>query len=105
MAIAFGSDSNLREVLTIKPKTVYFKTKGIAELRFRAELIDISEENPRSSRLAGSEDSKWKFYYTFRTLQKIEPIPLGDLTYYATRRSLRNDIPNACLIIDPLGVQ
>jgi hypothetical protein len=81
-----------------RPHHVYFKTSGGVSITARAEFVDITDQNPRTERLPGSEDELGKYYFGFRNLEWIEPITLNSVQFYRTGNIVPNSHPGTCLV-------
>lgn len=83
-------------------RSVYFKLKGKTELSLKADWVELLQKNPVNFRLPGYEKETGRYYYGFKNLRWLKtPIPLTSLKHYKSGKSLRTDIPGACLIVDP----
>jgi hypothetical protein len=98
----FSTNAPIRRAAELDIHHVYFKKTGENAVAARGdfkELTDIAP--PPDERLPGSVSEKSRFYYGFRNLRQIDPIPLSNLRYYATDTALRNDVMGACIIKEP----
>ena len=97
----FYTDANIGQVTDLGVKNVYFKLKGENFISAKADFIDILEYNPDEYRLPDTKASG-KYYYGYRNLRWLfNKVALTDLQYFRTGNNLRNDIPGACIIMDP----
>lgn len=81
---------------------VYFKPTGKNCVIARAKFARVSREKDPSKVLCGTEDEPpGKYYYDFRDLEPLpDPIPLSRLKS-RSGKSIPNDIPGACVILEP----
>lgn len=98
----FYTDSYIGQATDLGIKNVYFKLKGGNFISAKADFIDILESNPAEYRLPGPKAVGKRYYYGYRNLKwLLNKVGLSDLKYFKTGTNLRNDIPGACIIIDP----
>ena len=98
----FRTNSAIGAASSPDVKSVYFKLKGRTELSLKADWVELLEDNPRECRLPGSEDDLGKYYYGYKNLRWLKtPVNLVDVKYYKSGKSLRTDVPGACIIADP----
>lgn len=89
---------------------VYFKKKGEILVTARGDFKHFIDKAPSpDKRLSGGEareywlNAKGRFFcYAFSNLVNIPPIPLSELQYYGTETNLRNDVPGACIVKEPV---
>ena len=54
-------------------------------------------------RLRGKDSWTGEYYYGFKNLRWLNnQIELKNLEYFESRKNLRNDVPGACIIKDPI---
>lgn len=84
-------------------KSVYFKLKGEGRIDFKADFVALTTQNPKEHRLF-EEAGEGKYYYGFKNLRFLkESVPISNLKYYSTDNPLRNDVPGACIVQDPMN--
>lgn len=104
--IYFFTNVNISSIANLNIKHIYFKLKGKTEVSVMADFIELLEENPSEHRLPGSENELGRYYYGYKNLEWLkEPVELGDLEYFKTGKKLRNDVPGACIIVDPFATE
>ena len=80
--ISFVANTNIGIRSGMAPiKHVYFKPHGVHIVAV-ADCLDITDVNPRDTRLPGYENETGKFYYSFGPLEWIKPIPLSSLIFF-----------------------
>lgn len=98
----FFTDASIGQAATLDIRHVYFKKKGENVVTARGDFKEVTDIAPLpEKRLLGHASERGRFYYAFRNLGQIAPVPLSDLRYYATDTTLRNDVMGACIIKDP----
>lgn len=97
----FFTDASIGQAAKLDIRCVYFKRKGETQVSARADFEKATKDNQPLNRLPGNAGIEGKFYYGFRNLTNIEPIPLSGLRYYTTDRALPNSVPGACIIDEP----
>ena len=98
----FATGAHIGAGQTLPITNVYFKIKGTHEISAKADFLEISMENPSEFRLPEAATNESKYYYGFKNLRGLaSKVSLCDLVYYSTRSHLKNDVPGACIIIDP----
>lgn len=101
--IYFVTDAPIGKGIAIGIKHVYFKFTGKKDsISLRADLIEITDRNPKKYRLFGCENDEGKYYYGFKNFKWLKiPLELEELQYFTTGRNLPRDLPGACIVIDP----
>lgn len=98
----FFTDASIGQAAKLEGiRYVYFKRKHEKQVTDRGDLVRVTTEHQQQNRLPGYAPGRGRFYYGFRNLVTIEPIPLSGLRYYTTDRTLRDDVPGACIIREP----
>ena len=93
-AVAPAKDANIC--------SIYFKIKCENFISAKADFIEITEHNPREFRIRGNENILGKYYYGFRNLRWLkDKRDLVSLKRHGSEAALRNDVPGACMIVDP----
>jgi len=101
--IYFFTDAPIGKAASIGTRRVYFKFTGKKDsIRLRADLVEITDRNPKKDRLPGCENDVGKYYYGFKNFKWLKiPMELEELQYFSTGRNIPRDLPGACIIIDP----
>lgn len=97
----FYTNASIGQAAELDMRYVYFKRKGETHVAARGDFVRVTTENQLQNRLPGHSDNRGRFYYGFRNLTTVEPIPLSDLRFYNTDRALPNDVPGARIIKEP----
>lgn len=98
----FYTDARIGRAAELDIHFVFFKKKGENVVTARGDFKEVTDiAPPPDKRLLGSASEKGRFYYGFRNLRQIDPIPLSDLRYYNTDTALKNIVPGACIIREP----
>jgi hypothetical protein len=97
--IYFYTNSSIGKLSDLSVDHVYFKLKGEKVVSLRSDFIELVTENPSDRRLPAA-----KYYYAYRNLQWLDqPIELPNIKYFKSGKALRNDVPGACIVLDPLS--
>jgi len=96
--IYFGTNSTIGQGSKLPIRYAYFKVTNTTKVVAKAKLVAITQENPKDKRLPGSGPEPYQFYYGFRELTWLPPIPLSSLRYFNTGTTVPNDVPGACII-------
>jgi len=103
--VYFYSNSNIGEIDSLVVKSIYFKFKGDNQISVKADIVDFTQEFPKNYPLFEGESLQGKYYYGFINLRRLKQcVPLVDLKHFVSSKNLRNDVPGACIILDP-GVE
>jgi hypothetical protein len=96
--IYFGTDAQIGQAAGLPIRKVYFKPTGQNQVVAVADFIEGTTKTPLKKRLTGHPDYEWKFYYGFRGIASLLPIPLSSLRFFNTRTPVPDQQPGACII-------
>jgi Endonuclease NucS len=97
----FFTDASIGQAAELDIHHVYFKRKGEPQVSARGDFVRVTTDHQPLNRLPGHAENHGRFYYGFRNLRTIDPIPLSALRFYNTDRALPNDVPGARIIKEP----